>query len=85
MAIQALPNTTVRALGASQVLTDPAAVVKELVDNALDARATSVAIEISSNTTDSIQVRDTAMASRRKTGNWWQGHIVRARSAAKMI
>jgi DNA mismatch repair protein MutL len=58
MGIQALPETTVRVLGASQVLTDPAALVKELVDNALDANATSIAIEIHPNTLDLIQVRD---------------------------
>ena len=58
MGIQALPQTTVRAIGASQVLTDPAAVVKELIDNALDAHATSFAVEIASNTLDVIQVRD---------------------------
>lgn len=58
MTIQALPLATVRAIGASQVLTDPAAVVKELIDNALDARATSIAVEIHANTLDSIQVRD---------------------------
>lgn len=53
-----LPQTAVRAIGASQVLTDPSAVVKELVDNALDARATNIAVEIHANTLDSIQVRD---------------------------
>lgn len=58
MGIQALPQTTVRALGASLVLADPAALVKELVDNALDANATNIAIEIHSNTLDVIQVRD---------------------------
>ncbi|PIA92511.1 PMS1 protein 1 [Cercospora beticola] len=58
MGIQALPQATVRALGASQVLTDPAAVVKELLDNAYDANATSIAVEIHSNTIDVIQVRD---------------------------
>ena len=58
MGIQALPRATVRAIGASQVLTDPAAVIKELIDNALDARATSISAEISSNTIDAIQVRD---------------------------
>jgi len=58
MSIQALPETAVRAIGASQVLTDPSAVVKELVDNALDARATSIAVEIHANTIDVIQVRD---------------------------
>ena len=58
MSIQALPETAVRAIGASQVLTDPSTVVKELVDNALDARATSIAVEIHANTLDMIQVRD---------------------------
>ena len=58
MSIKALPQTAVRAIGAAQVLTDSSAVVKELVDNALDARATSIAVEIHANTIDSIQVRD---------------------------
>ena len=58
MGIQALPQKTVGALGASQVLIDSASVIKELIDNALDARATSIAIEISGNTIDTIQVRD---------------------------
>ncbi|KAK3675668.1 hypothetical protein LTR78_004309 [Recurvomyces mirabilis] len=58
MAIQKLEDNTVRLLGASQVLNDPSALIKELVDNALDAKATSIAIEISANTLDSIQVRD---------------------------
>ncbi|KAK4499453.1 hypothetical protein PRZ48_009968 [Zasmidium cellare] len=58
MGIQALPDTTVRAIGATQVLTDPAALVKELVDNALDAHANSISVEIHHNTLDIIQVRD---------------------------
>lgn len=58
MSIQALPQSTVRALGATQALTDPASLVKELLDNALDANANNVAVSISSNTLDVIQVRD---------------------------
>ncbi|GAB7334025.1 hypothetical protein MBLNU13_g06118t1 [Cladosporium sp. NU13] len=58
MSIKALPQTAVRAIGAAQVLTDSSAVVKELIDNALDARATSISVEIHANTIDSIQVRD---------------------------
>lgn len=58
MSIHALPQTAVRAIGSSQTLTDPASVVKELIDNAIDARATSVSIDISANTLDVIQVRD---------------------------
>ena len=58
MPIAALPANTVRAIGSTQVLTDSASVVKELVDNALDAHATSIFIEISVNTLDVIQVKD---------------------------
>ena len=58
MAIQRLAEKVYRTIGASQVLSDPSAVIKELIDNALDAHATSIAVEISANTLDIIQVRD---------------------------
>lgn len=58
MSILALPASTISIIGSSQVLTDAASVVKELIDNALDARASSIFVEISSNTLDVIQVRD---------------------------
>lgn len=58
MSIQALPQTAVRTIRSGQALTDPASVVKELIDNALDARATNITIEISQNTLDVIQVKD---------------------------
>ena len=58
MSIATLPAQTVHAIGSGQVLTDSASVVKELVDNALDAHATSITIEISANALDVIQVKD---------------------------
>jgi DNA mismatch repair protein MutL len=58
MSIEALPQSVVRNLGSSQALANPVAAVKELIDNAYDARASSIAIEISRNTLDIIQVRD---------------------------
>ncbi|KAF2836362.1 putative DNA mismatch repair protein mutl [Patellaria atrata CBS 101060] len=58
MPIQVLPRTTVRQIGSSQSISSPTSVVKELIDNALDARATSIFIEIASNTLDTIVVRD---------------------------
>lgn len=58
MPIVALPQATVRAIGSTSVLSDPCSVVKELLDNALDAGATSVSIDISPNTVDLIQVKD---------------------------
>lgn len=57
--IAALPPATVRQLGVSQVLVDPSSFVKELIDNALDARANAIFVDIDANTIDSIQVKDT--------------------------
>ena len=58
MSIAALPTTTVRQIGSAQVIVSPTSCVKELIDNALDARASSIAVEFSANTIDVIQVRD---------------------------
>lgn len=58
MSIAFLPKSTVRLLGSCQALTTPDSFVKELIDNALDARATAIFVEISSNTVDVIQVKD---------------------------
>jgi DNA mismatch repair ATPase MutL len=58
MPIAPLPDFTVRAIGSSLVLNDACSVVKELVDNALDANAASIFVEISLNTLDVIQVKD---------------------------
>ena len=58
MPIAPLPDSTIRAIGSSLVLNDACSVVKELVDNALDAIATSITVEISLDTLDIIQVKD---------------------------
>jgi DNA mismatch repair ATPase MutL len=58
MPITALPQATVRAIGSTSVISDACSVVKELLDNALDASATSIGIEISPNTVGVIQVKD---------------------------
>ncbi|KAL8998189.1 MAG: hypothetical protein Q9169_002674 [Polycauliona sp. 2 TL-2023] len=58
MTISALPSQTIRAIGSTQVLTDPASLVKELVENALDAQSTSITVELSTNILDIIQVKD---------------------------
>lgn len=58
MPITALPKSTAQAIGSTSVISDPCSVVKELLDNALDASATSVGIELSQNTLDLIQAKD---------------------------
>ena len=44
--IQALPKATVRLIGSAQVITSVTSVVKELVENSLDAGATSVEVKL---------------------------------------
>jgi DNA mismatch repair protein MutL len=56
--IAALPSTTTRHISSGQVLIDPSSVVKELIDNALDARAQSIFVDITANTIDCVQVKD---------------------------
>ncbi|KAJ5593368.1 hypothetical protein N7537_010272 [Penicillium hordei] len=58
MPIEALPQKTIRAIGSTSVISGPYSVVKELIDNALDASATSLQIEISQSTVDIIQLKD---------------------------
>jgi DNA mismatch repair ATPase MutL len=56
--IAALPLTTARQIGSGQVIVDASSIVKELIDNALDARAKSIFVDITANSIDSIQVKD---------------------------
>lgn len=58
MPISPLPEDTSRLLGSTMVITSPLFLVKELLDNAIDAGATSVDILISPNTLDKIEVKD---------------------------
>lgn len=58
MAILPLPSSTTRILGSCQALTTPSSLVKELIDNAIDAKATSIDVIISANTVDKIEVHD---------------------------
>ncbi|EFW98852.1 DNA mismatch repair protein [Grosmannia clavigera kw1407] len=58
MSIKALPADATRLLDASSLIVDPVGLVKELVDNAIDAHATSIEVLIAPNTIDKIEVRD---------------------------
>lgn len=58
MPIFALPEDARRLIGSALVITSPIFLVKELLDNALDAGATTVDVLISPNTVDRVEVRD---------------------------
>ncbi|KAI0176426.1 hypothetical protein GGR52DRAFT_361778 [Hypoxylon sp. FL1284] len=56
--ITRLPKATTHLLGSSLVIITPVTLVKELLDNSIDAKATSVEILISADTVKKIEVRD---------------------------
>ncbi|KAI0600151.1 hypothetical protein F4775DRAFT_590875 [Biscogniauxia sp. FL1348] len=56
--ISCLPESTTQLLGSHGVITSPVSLVKELLDNSIDAKATSVEVIISADTVSRIEVRD---------------------------
>ncbi|KAK8026725.1 hypothetical protein PG991_003781 [Apiospora marii] len=58
MPITALPEHVAKRLAGHLNIASPVILVKELLDNAIDAQATSVEVIISPNTVDRIEVRD---------------------------
>ncbi|KAI0869383.1 histidine kinase-like ATPase [Hypoxylon argillaceum] len=56
--ISRLPDSATRLLSSHMVVVTPLQLVKELLDNAIDAKATSIEILVSPNTISRVEVRD---------------------------
>ncbi|CDZ74936.1 DNA mismatch repair protein MutL [Peptoniphilus sp. ING2-D1G] len=58
MSIKVLDDITISKIAAGEIIENPASIVKEMIENSIDAKAKHINIEISGETTDLIKIAD---------------------------
>ena len=56
--IYALSDQTISQIAAGEIIENPASIIKELVENAIDANADRISIRLSDNLLDEIRIAD---------------------------
>ena len=56
--IHALSDQTISQIAAGEIIENPASIIKELVENAIDANADRISIRLSDNLLDEIRIAD---------------------------
>lgn len=78
-AIQAIPTASVAKICSGQVILDLSTAVKELVENALDAGATSVEVRLREHGLQLIEVSSSCALPHGCLTRWWRDLVVPSR------